>query len=240
MPEQKNITIVLFTLLVCLTPFFLLSCKKKPTQQTIGSESQHRSSEHENTNIDPVSITPEKTSGQTDRNIAPSTGAGRNLNDVIRNASRWGPAYASWYGKMAPEFTLTDLDGKAHKLTDYRGKDVMLVFWTTWCPPCRTEIPDLIALRNRVSREKLAILAISNENPGLVKKFAALHKMNYTILLDKGNMPAPFGVMRIYSTIGIPGSFFVNPEGKIKLATSGTLSLGEIKAIMEADWPAEN
>jgi peroxiredoxin len=231
MPEQRNITVVLFAVLICAATFFLLSCKKKPVEQTAGNELWHRGSEHAKTDVSPVLETPKKTSKQTGHNVEPSPGAKRNMNDVIRNAKRWGPAYFSWYGKTAPEFTLTDLDGKMHKLSDYRGKDVVLVFWTTWCPPCRIEIPDLIALRGRVSREKLAILAISNENLRLVKKFAALHKINYTILLDKGDMPTPFGVMRIYSTVGIPGSFFVDPEGKVKLATSGTLSLGEIRAI---------
>jgi len=86
-----------------------------------------------------------------------------NLEDVIRSASGWGPAYESWRGKEAPDFTLRDLDGKVHKLSDYRGKDVMLVFWATWCPPCMMEIPHLIALRNRVGADKLAILAITNE-----------------------------------------------------------------------------
>jgi peroxiredoxin len=240
MPEQRNIAVVLFAVLICLAPFSILSCKKKPVEQTVGNEPRHRHSDYAKTDTTPVPERPKKTSEQTGYNVEPSPGAKRNMNDVIQSARRWEPVYFSWYGKTAPEFTLTDLDGKTHKLSDYRGKDVILVFWTTWCPPCRVEIPDLIALRNRISRERLAIWAITNENPDLVGEFASFHKMNYTILLDKGNMPAPFGVMRIYSTVGIPGSFFVDPEGKVKLATSGTLSFGEIKAILNADWPAEN
>lgn len=157
------------------------------------------------------------------------------LNNVIKAARTWGPAYKSWYGKMAPDFTLTDITGKRHKLSDYRGKDVMLVFWGTWCPPCKMEIPHLIELRKTVSQDKLAILAISNEKPEVVKKFAADKKMNYTLLLEQGGMPKPFGVMRIFGTVGVPCSFFIDPEGKIKFATVGLLSLDPIKAILQAE-----
>ncbi len=152
------------------------------------------------------------------------------LNDVIKTARTWGPVYTYWYGKMAPDFTLTDIDGKQHKLSDYRGKNVMLIFWATWCPPCLMEIPHLISLRNIIDKEQLAMLAISNENPALVKQFVASKKINYTVLSDRGTMPLPYNQIR-----GIPCSFFINPEGKIKLATSGLLSLGEIRAILQAE-----
>ncbi len=144
------------------------------------------------------------------------------------------PAQSEPVSKPAPDFTLADLTGKEHKLSDYRGKNVLLVFWATWCQPCRREIPGLIELRKTVGEDNLAILAISDEKLDLVKKFVTDQKMNYTVLLDKGNMPKPFGVMRIYTTTGIPGSFFINPEGKIKLATSGLISFGEIKAVLQA------
>ncbi|MHC4346579.1 MAG: redoxin domain-containing protein, partial [Planctomycetota bacterium] len=66
----------------------------------------------------------------------PTTAPKVRLEDVIRGATGWGPVFQSWNGKPAPDFTVTDLEGKKHKLSDYRGKDVMLVFWATWCRPC--------------------------------------------------------------------------------------------------------
>jgi peroxiredoxin len=151
------------------------------------------------------------------------------LNDIISSARTWGPAYKSWYGKPAPDFTLADLAGKEHKLSDYRGKDVLLVFWATWCPPCRMEIPGLIELRKTVSENNLAILAISDEEANKVKKFADEAKINYTVLIDPHILPGPYN-----SINSIPCSFFINAEGKIKLATTGLISLGEIKAILQA------
>ena len=153
------------------------------------------------------------------------------LNDIVRYARAWGPIYTSWYGKTAPDFTLADISGKQHKLSDYRGKNVMIIFWATWCRPCLIEMPHLIALRNIIDEDKLAMLAISNENSALVEKFVENKKMNYTAFSsDTRAMPSPFNRIR-----GIPCSFFIDPRGKIKLATEGTLSLGEMKAILQAD-----
>jgi len=153
------------------------------------------------------------------------------LSKIIRAARTWQPAYSSWFGRMAPEFTLTDISGKQHKLSDYRGKNVMIIFWATWCLPCLIEMPHLIALRNIIDEDKLAMLAISNENSALVEKFVENKKMNYTVFSsDTRAMPSPFNRIR-----GIPCSFFIEPNGKIKLATEGMLSLGEMKAILQAD-----
>ncbi len=152
------------------------------------------------------------------------------LDEVIKAARTWRPGYQSWYGKPAPDFALTDIAGKEHRLSDYKAKNVIIVFWATWCGPCLREIPHLIKLRETVGEDELAMLAISNEGPDLVKRFVARAKINYTVLLDRGALPEP------YNTINaIPSSFFIDREGKIKLATTGLLSLNEIKAILEAE-----
>ena len=175
-------------------------------------------------------------SAKTDTNVPPVPTIPKvSLYDVIKAAKTWQPVYTSLYRKTAPDFVLADITGKVHKLSDYRGKDVLLIFWATWCGPCLMEVPDLIELRRTVGEDKLAMLAISNERPDVVKKFVADRGINYTVLLDRGNMPAPFGVMRIYRTTGIPCGFFIDAEGKIKLATSGLLSLAEIKAVLQAE-----
>ncbi|MEE9370773.1 MAG: TlpA disulfide reductase family protein [Sedimentisphaerales bacterium] len=159
------------------------------------------------------------------------------LSDVVRSARGWGPIFTSWYGQMAPVFKLVDINGKEHKLSDYRGKDVMIILWATWCGPCVMEIPHLIELRKTTSQDKLAMLAISYttimppNTTKMVEKFAAQQKINYTVFsVDIDDMPAPYNQIK-----GIPSSFFIDPEGKIKLVTEGLLSLGAIRAILQAE-----
>lgn len=159
------------------------------------------------------------------------------LNKIISRARTWGPTNRSWFGKMAPDFTLTDITGKQHKLSDYRGKNVMLVFWATWCGPCLIEMPHLIALRNIIGEDKLAMFAISfitsypPNSTEAVRKLIKKEKINYTVFsVDVADMPAPYNQIQ-----AIPCSFFIDPQGKIKLATEGLLTLGDFKAIIQAE-----
>jgi peroxiredoxin len=157
------------------------------------------------------------------------TGLKPSLRDVIQKAQTWGPVFESWFGKPAPDFSLADLTGKQHTLSDYQGKYVVIIFWATWCGPCRLEIPHLIELRNTMGQDKLAMLAISNEGPALLKKYVAQQKINYTVFSNQEIMPTPYNLVN-----AIPCSFFIDQQGKIKLATIGMLSLTDIKAILQA------
>jgi thiol-disulfide isomerase/thioredoxin len=158
------------------------------------------------------------------------------LSDIIATRRGWGPAYRNWYGKDAPDFKVIDINGQLHTLSNYRGKNVMLIFWATWCGPCIGEIPHLIELRKTTSEDKLAMLAISYIDPRnsteTVKRFVAANPIiNYTIIsADEASMPRPYNLVN-----GIPCSFFIDPEGKIKLATEGMIPISQMKAIIEAE-----
>ncbi len=75
------------------------------------------------------------------------------------------------YGKMAPDFVVTDINGNTHELSKLRGKEVMITFWATWCKYCRLEMPDLIKMRKEIPTEKLEMLSISNESERTIKNF---------------------------------------------------------------------
>jgi peroxiredoxin len=154
------------------------------------------------------------------------------IQNIVKAANdRWSPACESWWGKAAPDFTLTDIEGRPHKLSDYRGRDVVVVFWTTWYGTCKKEIPQWKELRSAFPQDKLAILAISNEPAALVKKAAEEQGINYTVLTSSGDvlLPAPFDKVET-----VPSSFFIDPDGSFKVAINGMVPATDAKAIVQA------
>ena len=118
----------------------------------------------------------------------------------------------------ASSFTLTSLEGKTVSLSDFKGKVVLLNFWATWCPPCRAEIPDLIALQKEYGKRGLVILGISVDQGGVegVRSFVNTAGINYTVLSANRTVVKAYGPIR-----GIPTSFLVDREGNIADRFSG-------------------
>ena len=151
------------------------------------------------------------------------------LDQIAKRADTWAPAYQNWHGKPAPDFSIIDIDGNTVKLSQYEGKNVLIIFWATWCGPCISEIPHLIALRNLIPQEQLKMIAISNENPALVKKFKNEKNINYTVTAGTQTLPSPFDQIN-----SIPSSFFIDKKGQIKFATVGSVHLADLKAVINA------
>jgi peroxiredoxin len=112
--------------------------------------------------------------------------------------------------RQSATFSLEDLTGKQWSLADLRGKVVLVNFWATWCPPCRKEMPDMDALYRRFRDQGLVVLAISDEEAPVVRKFLDEHPYTFPILLDPGGT-----VKNAYLVQGIPNSFVYNREGRI-------------------------
>lgn len=152
------------------------------------------------------------------------------LDEIISRRSGWDPILMDFYGKKMPDFNVKDISGKTHSLADYRGKNVLVVLWATWCLPCLQEIPHLISLREIMPADKLAILAISSEPVEVVKATAQSRNINYTVISHQSVLPEPFSSIK-----GYPTSFFIKPDGMLKLAVEGGSHLGEMKSIILAE-----
>jgi len=148
---------------------------------------------------------------------------------IILARKTWDAIWTDWYGKKAPNFSFADLAGQDHQLSDYAGKDILLVFWATWCGPCRSEIPDLVKLTNTMDREEFVIIAVSSEPASTVKAFVKMAKINYTAVSMQRPLPAPYA-----SVDAIPSSCFIDKQGNIKIATVGVLPIDEVRAILKA------
>jgi thiol-disulfide isomerase/thioredoxin len=108
------------------------------------------------------------------------------------------------------DFTLDDLNGKPYKLSDLRGKVVLVNFWATWCPPCRREMPDLDKLQARFSPQGLVVLSISDEDQTKVAPFIASSGYRPVVLLDPGDK-----VNKEFHIEGIPKTYLFNRGGKL-------------------------
>lgn len=112
----------------------------------------------------------------------------------------------------APEFELKSTTGKAIKLSDFKGKIVIVDFWATWCPPCRKGIPDLIDLQNKY-KDKLIIIGISVDQEKTindVKPFVKKYGINYPVVYSDNKVITDFGGIE-----SIPTSFIIDQKGNV-------------------------
>ncbi|MGX5583179.1 thiol:disulfide interchange protein [Bacillus thuringiensis] len=131
--------------------------------------------------------------------------------------------------KSAPDFELTKLDGTNVKLSDLKGKKVILNFWATWCGPCQQEMPDMEAFYKE-HKENVEILAINytpSEKGGgeeKVSNFAKEKGITFPILLDKN-----IDVTTAYKVITIPTSYFIDTKGVIQDKFIGPMTQKEME-----------
>jgi peroxiredoxin len=120
-------------------------------------------------------------------------------------------------GKQAPDFTLTTTDGKTLRLSDYKGKGVIVNFWATWCPPCRAEIPDMVELQKEYESKGFSFIGIAvGDDEEKVKAFVAAQKVNYPVAIGTRELAMSYGKFTQEGAIrGIPTSFVINGKGEI-------------------------
>lgn len=122
-------------------------------------------------------------------------------------------------GRPAPGFSLPDLKGNTVKLSDYRGKAVVLNFWAVWCPPCRTEMPLLEKLAQD-NPERLVVVGVNiSENQPQAQEFVSEYGLTFPILIQ-GNQ----SVHTMYQVRGFPTTFFIDSEGVLQAVHVGELN----------------
>ena len=128
-------------------------------------------------------------------------------------------------GRQAPDFTLTDLEGRAVRLSDLRGKAVLINFWATWCPPCREEMPQIEAFYTAY-RDQVEVLGIAvGESPEQVRAFLAEHPYSWRFMADTA-----MSVTDQYRVFAIPTSYFIDAQGIVRGSFMGAMTADQIRA----------
>ncbi len=134
-------------------------------------------------------------------------------------------------GSSAPDFALNTVDGKQVKLSDLRGKAVLLNFWATWCGPCKVEIPWFMELEKQYGPQGLVVVGVAMDDDAKdsVPKFAQEMKMDYTVLLGTNQVADQYGGVE-----GLPTTFYIGRDGKIVRKVAGLASHSEIEDDIKA------
>jgi thiol-disulfide isomerase/thioredoxin len=132
-----------------------------------------------------------------------------------------GKLLAPESANVAP-LELRDMAGKLHRLSDYRGKVVLVNFWASWCEPCRQEMPSMRALKQRmdsISKDAFVVLAVNHgENEIRIASFLQEYPLDFPVLLD------PFGeVWRAWKPKLLPASFLIGRDGRLRYRVLGEL-----------------
>jgi peroxiredoxin len=133
--------------------------------------------------------------------------------------------------KMAPDFTLNDASGNPVRLSQFRGKVVLLNFWATWCPPCKTEIPWFTEFQKTYADRDLVVLGVSFDEDGWksVKPYMEENRMNYRVMIGNDD------IARLYGGLdSLPTTLIIDRSGRIVVTHVGLCSRGEYEAAAKA------
>jgi peroxiredoxin len=158
---------------------------------------------------------------------AESGGYGIVALDAARNTT--GRPAAADVGRAAPDFRLTRLDGEDLRLSDLRGKVVIVNFWASWCAPCREEMPEFVRLYDEKRGQGLEIVAVDlQEAEGPVRDFVDLFGMTFPILFDRSGE-----VARTYNVRGLPVTLILDREGVVRATRYGPVTPDFLRAELE-------
>lgn len=140
-----------------------------------------------------------------------------------------------WKGGATPALELEDVQGKMHRLSEYRGKVVLLNFWATWCTPCREEMPSMASLEDSLQGRPFAVLAVNvGEGASAARSFGEKMALPFPLLLDRD-----MKTTRAWGARVLPASYVIGPDGKVAYSYVGAIDWNapEVRKAIERLMP---
>jgi peroxiredoxin len=154
------------------------------------------------------------------------------LKDVVDLAQAWMPCevHSAWVGKPAPDFTVVDIDDKQHRLSNYRGKPVILALWTPWLKNSTNELKTLIQLKKALG-DQVMIFGISFDAEANIKRYLETNPaINFPIICGlTQSLPEPYSKEK-----PVPGAMIIAPDGTLKISIRGSVPLDDYHALLAA------
>ncbi len=153
----------------------------------------------------------------------------------MRCFPRWAGGWLAWLllgsALAGPvDFALPDLDGREHRLADYRGKWVLVNYWATWCPPCLDELPELEVFYSNHKDTDAVVIGVNMEDIGTeeLREFLEEQFISYPILRSPPLRATELGVVP-----GLPTSYLISPAGEVVARRVGPVTAKAMEAFIE-------
>ena len=131
------------------------------------------------------------------------------------------------------QVSLKDSGGRQRKMSEWQGKVLLINFWATWCPPCVSEMPDLVALQNDLAGKNLQVVGIGIDSPSNIREFADKHQITYPLLLgglEGSELSRQFG----NESGGLPFTILIGADGSVRKTYMGRLDMEKVRADLES------
>ena len=137
-------------------------------------------------------------------------------------------------GEAAPEFTLHTVDGKSYRMSELKGRPVIVDFWATWCAPCKSSMPHLSAIQTRYRGRGLVVLGLStdDDDPRAVRRFADRLGVTFSLAVADDRVLEAFGPIR-----GLPTTIYISRKGEIVRRVTGYIDAETMDAYAQELLP---
>ncbi len=164
----------------------------------------------------------QNTQQQQKQDTKPASGSSFAVKDVDKDVTKNEMVDFKW-----------DENGKEMKLSDYKGKVILLNFWATWCPPCRKELPDLSTLSTELKDKDFKMIGVSvDDNQEVLNNFLKSNNLSYTVVFEPNELVAKYMTSAGQNQNVVPQTYIIDKKGKVVEAIMGARSKADFLSLI--------